>query len=100
MFVAHEFIRALISFVNIFFTIVYWMLVIRIVLSWVGVNPYTTYNELLGALFHVTDFILKPFRRLPLRLGMIDFSAIVAFIALQFLHNVIVQALYRIGGLR
>ena len=98
MFIAHELIRSLIAFVNIFFTILYWLLVIRIVLSWFGVSPYTAYNELLGALYQVTDLILKPLRRLPLQLGMIDFTPIVAFIALQFLQRVIALMLYRLGG--
>ena len=98
MFIAHELIRALIALVNIFFTILYWMLVIRIVLSWIGVSPHTHYNELLGVLFQATDLILAPFRKLPLRIGMLDLSAIVAFVALQFLQRVIVLSLLKIGG--
>ncbi len=98
MFIATELVRALIALVNIFFTILYWMLVIRIVLSWFGVHPATTYNELLGALYQVTDYILLPFRKLPLRIGMIDFSAIVAFVVLQFLQRVITIALYQLIG--
>ena len=98
MFIATELVRALIALVNIFFTILYWMLVIRIVLSWFGIHPATTYNELLGALYQVTDYILLPFRKLPLRIGMIDFSAIVAFVVLQFLQRVITIALYQLIG--
>ena len=98
MFIAHELIRSLIALVNIFFTILYWMLVIRIALAWFGLSPHTSYHELLGALYHVTDFILRPFRRLPLQLGMIDFTPIVAFIALQFLQRVIVLMLYQLAG--
>ena len=94
-----ELIHSLVSLVNIFFTILYWLLVARIVLSWVGVNPYTTANDLLSALYQVTDAILAPFRRLPLHVGMIDFSPIVAFVTLQFLQRVIVLLLYRLVGL-
>ena len=99
MVIARELIYSLVSLVNILFTVLYWMLVIRIVLSWFGVNPYTSYNELLGALFHVTDLLLKPFRKLPLALGPIDLSPIVAFIALQLLQRVITLLLYRLAGL-
>lgn len=98
MFIAHELIRSLIMLVDIFFTILYWMLVIRIILSWIGVSPHTHYNELLGMLFQVTDMVLAPFRRLPLQIGMFDFSMIVAFVVLQFLQRVIVLSLYRLGG--
>ena len=98
MFIATELVRALIALVNIFFTILYWMLVIRIVLSWFGVHPATTYNELLGVLYQVTDYILIPFRKLPLQIGMFDLSVLVAFVTLQFLQLVIVIALYKLIG--
>ena len=99
MVLVQEFIRSLVSLIDIFFTILYWLLVIRIVLSWVGVNPYTISNEILGALYQVTDVILKPFQRLPLRIGMLDLSPIVAFVALQFVQRVLVLLLYQLGGL-
>lgn len=98
MFIANELIRSVLSLVSIFFTILYWMLVIRIMLSWCGVSPYTHSNELLGALYQVTDYILRPFQRLPLQVGTLDLSPIVAFVALQFLQSVIVHILYRLGG--
>ena len=98
MFIATELVRALIALVNIFFTILYWMLVIRIVLAWFGIHPATNYNELLGALYQVTDYILLPFRKLPLQIGMLDLSPIVAFITLQFLQRVITIALYQLIG--
>lgn len=98
MVIAQELLRSLITLVDIFFTVLYWLLVIRIILSWVGVNPHSTYNEVLGALYQVTDVILAPFQRLPLRIGLIDLSAIVAFIALQFLQRLIIYGLYYLGG--
>ena len=99
MIIAHELVNALAMLVNIFFTVLYWMLVIRIVLSWFGVNPYTTYNELLGALYQVTDMILAPFRRLRLQIGLFDLSPIVAFLVLQLAHRLIVMGLYSLGGM-
>ena len=98
MFVFQELIRSIASLVNIVFTVLYWMLVARIILSWFGVSPYTTYNDILAALYQVTDKILLPFRRLPLQLGMMDFSPIVAFIALQFLQRVLVISLYQLAA--
>ena len=95
-----ELIRSLVLFVNIVFQILYWMLVARIVLSWFGVSPYTTYNELLGALYQVTDTILRPFQRLPLRIGMLDLSPMLAFVALQFVQRLLIIGLYSLGGMR
>lgn len=97
MVIIQEVIRSLIVLADLLFTALYWLLVIRIILSWVGVNPHTNYNELLGALFQVTDVILAPFRRLPLTIGMIDFSALVAFIALQFLHRLVLVGLSQLA---
>ena len=99
MVIVSELIRSLVTLVDIVFTVLYWLLVVRIILSWVGVTPYTNFNEILAALFQVTDVILAPFQRLPLRLGLIDFSPIVAFLVLQFLHRISIALLYQVGGL-
>ncbi len=76
---------------NMLFTIVYFILIARILLSWFGVNPY---NELVQIVYRISDPILRPFRRLPLQVGMIDFSPMLAFILLSFLQRLVV------GGLR
>ena len=73
------------SIVGMFCLILKWLLVIRIILSWVGVNPFTQSNELLSVIFQVTDFILSPFRRLPLQVGMFDLSPMVAIMVFQYL---------------
>ena len=99
MVIVQELINSVAMLVNIFFTILYWLLVIRIVLSWFGVNPYLVSNELLSALYQVTDVILRPLQRLPLQIGMLDLSPIVAFLALQFFQRLLVLGLYRLGGL-
>jgi YggT family protein len=72
------------------FTVLYFLLVIRIILSWFGANPY---NEIVNILYRITEPILMPFRRLPLQAGGIDFSPIVAFIVLSFLRTFIVGLL-------
>ena len=99
MVIVHELVRSLIMLTNILFEILRWLLVIRILLSWFGVSPHTHYNELLAALYQITDAILAPFRRLPLRFGMIDFSAIIAFVALDFIRRLLVIGLSHIGGM-
>ena len=97
MFVVQELVHSLTMLVNIFFNILYVLLVVRVLLSWFNVNPYTTGNDLLSAVFQITDTILAPFRRLPLRIGMIDLSAIVAFVVIQFIHHVLIGILIRIA---
>ena len=90
MFVLGELFKSLAFLFNTIFNILYFLLIIRIILSWFAVNPY---NEIVQILYRITDPILAPFRRLPLQIGFIDFSPIIAFMALWFLRNFIVGVL-------
>lgn len=94
MFILGELFNSLALLFNMIFRIIYFLLVIRIILSWFSVNPY---NEIVQILYKITEPILSPFRRLPLRFGMIDFSPILAFIALSFLGNLIVGILTQLA---
>ncbi len=94
MFVLGELFRSLALLVSLLFNIVYFVLVIRIILSWVGADPC---NEIVRIIYSVTDPILAPFRRLPLQMGAIDFSPIVAFLVLSVLRNFIVNILYQVA---
>ena len=98
MFVLSELFQSLALLVSLVFKILYIVLVIRIIISWVGADPY---NEIVRVIYRVSDPILAPFRRLPLRMGGIDFSPIVAFLVLSVLSNFLVSILnqiaYRLG---
>ena len=98
MFVLSELFQSLALLVSLVFKILYIVLVIRIIISWVGADPY---NEIVRIIYRVSDPILAPFRRLPLRMGGIDFSPIVAFLVLSVLSNFLVSILnqiaYRLG---
>ncbi len=96
--VAFTVIDAIIVFVGAVCKVFYWLLIFRIILSWVGVNPYTNSNELLGAIFQAGDFILRPFQRLPLRVGMIDLSPMLAIMILYALPSLVAQLLYAVMG--
>ncbi|MBU0683011.1 MAG: YggT family protein, partial [Candidatus Omnitrophica bacterium] len=71
MFILGELLRSFGLFVSLVFNILYFVLVIRIIISWVGADPY---NEIVKIIYKITDPILVPFRALPLRVGAIDFS--------------------------
>ena len=90
MYILGQLLASLAYLFNMIFNVIYFLLVVRIILSWFGVNPY---NEIVQILFRITDPILAPFRRLPLQVGSIDFSPIVAFMVLWFLRNFIVGVL-------
>ncbi|MDP8259216.1 MAG: YggT family protein [Candidatus Aadella gelida] len=95
MFILGEIIRSLALLISLVLNIVYFLLVARIILSWVGAD---TYNEIVRIIYKVTDPILAPFRRLPLQAGGIDFSPIVAFIALNVVKSFVVNILYQIAN--
>ena len=90
MYILGQLLASLAYLFSMIFNILYFLLVVRIILSWFGVNPY---NEIVQILYKITEPILAPFRRLPLRAGFIDFSPIVAFMVLWFLRNFIVGVL-------
>ena len=98
MFILSELFRSLALLVSLVFNILYFLLVIRIIISWVGADPY---NEIVRVIYSITEPILAPFRRLPLQVGAIDFSPILAFIVLSVLRSFIVgilhQLAYRLG---
>lgn len=94
MFVAAQLFSSLAFLFSMIFKVLYFFLVIRIILSWFAVDPW---NEPVATLYKITDPILAPFRRLPLQIGMIDLSPILAFLALSFLDHLIVGILTRLA---
>lgn len=90
MFILGQLLASLAYLANMIFNILYFLLVIRIILSWFGASPY---NEIVQILLRITDPILAPFRRLPLQVGFIDFSPILAFMVLWFLRDFVVGIL-------
>ncbi|MFC1480514.1 YggT family protein [Candidatus Omnitrophota bacterium] len=94
MFIVGELLRSLALLISLVFNVVYFVLVVRIILSWVNADPY---NDIVRIIYRVTEPILAPFRRLPLQMGGIDLSPIVAFLVLSVLRNFIVNILYQIA---
>lgn len=94
MFILSQLFSSLALLFSMIFNVMYFLLVARIILSWFAVNPY---NDIVQILYKITDPILAPFRKLPLRMGMIDFSPIVAFIVIAFLRNFVVGILTQLA---
>jgi YggT family protein len=55
----------------------------RVLVSWIQVNPH---NRVVIFLYQLTEPVLRFFRRLLPRFGMIDLSPLIAFIALDFIQ--------------
>lgn len=92
MFVFSNFLFALAKILDISLTILYWLILIRAIISWVSPDPY---NPIVQFLYKTTEPILSPIRRiLPLdfRFG-IDISPIIAFLIILFLESFLVKTL-------
>ena len=79
------------NLINVLFTALEFAILIRVLLSWVRVDPY---NPLVRILYQITEPILAPFRRLIPPASGLDFSPIVAFFALEVLRRVILGLLF------
>ncbi len=64
----------------------FWLIVIRALISWVSPDPR---NPVVQIIFALTEPVLAPFRRIIPPLGFIDLSAIVVLIVIEILRNLI-----------
>ena len=81
----------LIQATALFFQIIIWIMIVRILLSWFpNINWF---NQPFKAMKDITDPILEPFRRIIPPIGGIDFSPIVAFLALEILREISIRVL-------
>lgn len=92
MFIVSNLLAALAQVLDIIFTVLYWMIIVRALLSWVNPDPYNPIVQFLQA---VTEPILAPVRRLlpkAIRWGL-DISPIIAILAVMFLKAFLVRTL-------
>ncbi len=92
MFVFSNFLIAIAKNLDIALTILYWLILIRALISWVSPDPF---NPIVQFLEKTTEPILYPIRKiLPagFRFG-IDISPIIAFLAILFLKSFLVRTL-------
>ena len=88
--------ESLIWLVNTICFILYIVIIIRIILSWVDANPY---NEIVQLIYSISEPILAPFRMLPLQFGGFDFSPILAFFALRLVNSFAVWLIVSVAGI-
>lgn len=95
MFVFANLLHALATIIDISLTIYMWILIVRAVISWVNPDPY---NPIVRFLYTVTEPVLYTIRkRLPIGFGGIDFSPMVAILAIIFLQKFLVATLLEIA---
>ena len=96
MFVLGNFISAVAIILGYVLTALYWMVMIRALLSWVSPDPY---NPIVSFINTVTEPLLAPFRKIipSYRIG-IDLSPIFALLFIWFLKLFVVNTLFGIAA--
>ena len=92
MFAISNFLVAVARVLDALLTILYWLILIRALISWVNPDPY---NTIVQFLYKTTEPILYPIRKIlpfSLRFG-IDISPIIAFLAIMFFKSFLVNTL-------
>ena len=97
MFVLANFLSAIASIIDFLLTALYWLILVRALLSWVNPDPFNPIVQFLGK---VPEPILAPIRKvLPpaFRFG-IDISPIIAFLGIMFLRSFLVRTILDIAA--
>jgi YggT family protein len=71
------------------FTVFIVILAARAVLSWFPVRPGTAMAQINGILFDLTEWALRPLRRIIPPAGMLDLSFLVLFFIIIILRTVV-----------
>jgi YggT family protein len=93
MFIPSNLISAIAQILDILLNIIYWLVLIRALVSWVSADPM---NPIVQFLQKTTEPILEPIRRrLPLsfRFG-IDISPIIVILVVFFLKSFLIKSLF------
>jgi YggT family protein len=89
----------LVSVVSLLFQVYQLLILIRVLLTWVNVNPYRPAidHPLVRVLYRMTDPVLEPLRRAipPIR-GTIDISPIIALFVLEVMRRIVIGLLLRL----
>jgi YggT family protein len=93
---------ALIDVVIILLKIVWWIIVIQMILSWlVAFNVINTYNNfvrgLMRGLDRITEPVYRPIRKVLPDFGGLDFSPMVVLLVLWILNQVLYDVAYSVA---
>jgi YggT family protein len=93
---------ALIDVVIILLKVVWWIIVIQMILSWlVAFNVINTYNDfvrgLMRGLDRITEPVYRPIRKLLPDFGGLDFSPMVVLLVLWILNRVLYDVAFSVA---
>ena len=95
---------ALLATLSMVLTLVWWVFLIMIVMSWlISFNVINTRNQFVAGLWRilnaVTEPILGPIRRLVPPVGGLDLSPIIVFVVIFFLQQLIANYSHAARGM-
>lgn len=93
---------ALIDVVIILLKVVWWIIVIQMILSWlVAFNVINTYNDfvrgLLRGLDRITEPVYRPIRKVLPDFGGLDFSPMVVLLVLWILNRILYDVAFSVA---
>ena len=94
MYVIGNFLNALASVINIVLGAYVWIIIGRVIISWVNADPY---NPIVRFLHAATDPLLNPIRRRLPVMGGLDLSPMLLILAIIFLQQFLVPTLQRMA---
>ncbi len=96
MFILGNLILAIAIILNKVIEIMYFILIIRVIISWVKPDLFNFFVQLL---YRITEPILSPFRRIiPLGNIGLDISPILAMLTMFFVQQFLIASLIRLGS--
>ncbi|MCK5214557.1 MAG: YggT family protein [Candidatus Omnitrophica bacterium] len=94
MFVIGRLLISIASVLNIILSVLWWLILIRALISWVSPDPF---NPIVQALYRFTEPVLQLIRNIMPFSGGMDFSPLIAFFLIVFLKSFVVGLLYDFG---
>lgn len=95
MYVLENFLMAAAGLVDFLFTVYMWVIIGRVVISWVNADPY---NPVVRFIFDITEPPLRKIRSfVPLSMGGIDFSPMILIVGLMFLQSFLVPTVRQLA---
>ncbi len=95
MFALGYFFKAIAFVLDYALTIYMWIVIARVVLSWVNPDPY---NPIVRFINNATDPLFYQIRkRIPVSFGGLDLSPIIVFLAIYFIQIFVVNSLFHLA---
>jgi YggT family protein len=89
MFIGH-FFAALATVLHLIFTLYIWIVIARVVISWIQLNPY---NPVVQFIYRATEPLLMRIRGYIPPLAGLDLSPVILIFAIMFLDRFLVSTL-------